>query len=632
MEDKFFLDKIESKYILKVITSYIKDENFVLKLISNSKHFQKLFDIELTDYQEKYFEKRIYYESYLYSFTPLKDINLLRKQLKEFSLEFPINESIIKKLAVRYFKKYLDKNKDFNFYEKSKMISFYSPFFNDLSKEENFGKIFSIDFPIGTMNELNLRNDYLSFFETLNNSNSNYSSIEFNINNVNNIDDIKDCKIKFDQIKKMVITLSNKDKGINYDSFFGDFFSSFLTNIQNNLVYFSLQSNRIKIDPNLLENINNLKSLKYLELISFGFNAPFAIKLNDLKSLKLFYCDNIRFQIENNTFLYLELLDLTNCSFINSNFPIKCPILETCCLKSLNYSKIIKYNLIFDFKSFNNLKNFSGDSSYLFLLESKILENVNLNELEVNKPNIEKQIIEKLISMKTLKNINFTINRISFQEIEKINGENESVTNMKVYCRNGNGFLCDLEKKFPQLVSIIANVSSRNSQGNYKLEIEENPDCKINNLTIRVNSEYIKLFCQSYEKLESINFNFIGKIESKDIFPILNDKCQILFKSLKSFILTHYKDIDSQIIYNIYNNIDNMPNLENFSLYIYKENIDREFFKRFLKKVLSLESIRNLYIDIKSKDKYENYSREELKELFPDINIYKLYRINIPKL
>ena len=75
-----------------------------------------------------------------------------------------------------------------------------------------------------------------------------------------------------------------------------------------------------------------------------------------------------------------------------------------------------------------------------------------------------------------------------------------------------------------------------------------------------------------------------------------------------------------------------MPNLENFSLYIYKENIDREFFKRFLKKVLSLESIRNLYIDIKSKDKYENYSREELKELFPDINIYKLYRINIPKL
>jgi hypothetical protein len=307
------------------------------------------------------------------------------------------------------------------------------------------------------MNELNLKNDYLSFFEELNNSNSNYSSLEFNINNENNIDDIKDCKIKFDQIKKLVITfLSTKDKSINFDYFFGTLFSSFLTDIQNNLVYLSLQSNKIvKIDSNLLENINNLKSLKYFELTSFGFNSPFVLKLNDLKSLKLFYCGNFGFQIENNTFLYLELLDITNCSFIKSNSPIKCPILETCCLKSLNYSKIIKYNLIFDFKSFNNLKNFSGDSSYLFLLESKILENVNLNELEVNKPNIEKQIIEKLISMKTLKNINFTINRISFQEIEKINGENESVTNMKVYCRNGNGLLCDLEKKFPQLVSIV---------------------------------------------------------------------------------------------------------------------------------------------------------------------------------
>ena len=69
MEDKFFLDKIESKYILKVITSYIKDENFVLKLISNSKHFQKLFDIELTDYQEKYFEKRILALVYIMNLT-----------------------------------------------------------------------------------------------------------------------------------------------------------------------------------------------------------------------------------------------------------------------------------------------------------------------------------------------------------------------------------------------------------------------------------------------------------------------------------------------------------------------------------------------------------------------------------
>jgi len=632
MEDKSFLGKIDSKYILKVITSYIKDENFVLKLIRNSNHFQKLFDLELTNYQEKYFEKRIYYESYLYSYEPLKDTNLLKKKLKDFLIDYPINESIIKKLAVRYFKKYLDKNKDFNFYESAKMISFYSPFFADLSKEENFGKIFTISFPISTMNELNLKNDYLSFFESLNNSNSNYSSLEFNIDNDNNINDIKDCKIKFDQIKKIGITLSNKNKNFNFDNFFGTLFSSFLPDIQNNLVYFSLQTNRIKIDSNLLENINNFKSLKYLELTSIGFNSPFGLKLNDLKSLKLFYCDNIHFQIENNTFLNLEFLELDCCSFINSNSPIKCPILEACCLKSLYNSRIIKYNLIIDFKSFNNLKNFSGDSYYFFLLESKILENVNLNELEVNKADTEIQIIEKLISIKTLKNVIFTIFKISFQDIESIKGENESVTNMKVYCRNGNGLLYVLEKKFPQLTSINAIMTSRNKAGNYRLEIEENPDCKINSLTIRIKSVNVKLFCQSFEKLESVDFNFVGTIELKDTFPIFNDKCQIIFKSLKSFRLSQYKDIDLQIINNIYNNIDKMPNLESFLLYIYEENIERGFFKRFLKKILSLESIRNLYIEIQSKDKYENYSREELRELFPDINVNKLYRINVSKL
>ena len=221
------------------------------------------------------------------------------------------------------------------------------------------------------------------------------------------------------------------------------------------------------------------------------------------------------------------------------------------------------------------------------------------------------------------------------EDIISINLDNfnsQSVTNMKVYCRNGNGLLYVLEKKFPQLTSINAIMTSRNKAGNYRLEIEENPDCKINSLTIRIKSVNVKLFCQSFEKLESVDFNFVGTIELKDTFPIFNDKCQIIFKSLKSFRLSQYKDIDLQIINNIYNNIDKMPNLESFLLYIYEENIERGFFKRFLKKILSLESIRNLYIEIQSKDKYENYSREELRELFPDINVNKLYRINVSKL
>ena len=51
------LKKISSKYILMLISDYIKDEKFVFKFFVYSKYFQKKIGIELSDYINKYIEQ-----------------------------------------------------------------------------------------------------------------------------------------------------------------------------------------------------------------------------------------------------------------------------------------------------------------------------------------------------------------------------------------------------------------------------------------------------------------------------------------------------------------------------------------------------------------------------------------------
>lgn len=59
------LKKIKSKFILKKIFDYINDKNYEYKLFAYSKYFQKIFDIKLFDYKEKYYNKLgIKFDSY----------------------------------------------------------------------------------------------------------------------------------------------------------------------------------------------------------------------------------------------------------------------------------------------------------------------------------------------------------------------------------------------------------------------------------------------------------------------------------------------------------------------------------------------------------------------------------------
>lgn len=114
-------------------------------------------------------------------------------------------------------------------------------------------------------------------------------------------------------------------------------------------------------------------------------------------------------------------------------------------------------------------------------------------------------------------------------------------------------------------------------------------------------------------------------------FPIFNMKCNILFKSLTIFKFTGFEFIRKNIINNIYNNIDNMPNLINFKFECnINEDINEDFYNKFIIKILSLKFIKKIKISIEKQfEKKEIFTKEELNKLYPNINLDLLYDINI---
>ena len=169
------------------------------------------------------------------------------------------------------------------------------------------------------------------------------------------------------------------------------------------------------------------------------------------------------------------------------------------------------------------------------------------------------------------------------------------------------------------------------------MEITENPKCKTNIISLRLISRNIKLYIQSYESLKEIEFDFYNEIINlKDTLPIFNNNSSIIFKSLTHFNFKNFdkKGISYSILNNIYNNIDNMPNLKEFKLSCYSKDIDECFYKKLIKKILLL----NLdYIDLNIKKNYheykesDNYTLKEFNEMFPELNLLNINKTFIKK-
>ena len=121
--------------------------------------------------------------------------------------------------------------------------------------------------------------------------NINYASIFYYLEETEKINYLKEINIYFNKIKRLTI-IENEDyededeNNINKkqkNNFFEILFS--INNIYNNLIYLNIKLKKCKIDPELFENINKFKLLRYLLIEDINFNKDFIIKLNKLKLL-----------------------------------------------------------------------------------------------------------------------------------------------------------------------------------------------------------------------------------------------------------------------------------------------------------------------------------------------------------
>ena len=273
MEEKR-LKKIKRKDLLNGIFNYISDKEMKLKLFKYSKYFQKKFGIKKNDYKEKYLELIEFdINNYLHRKQKKYSKDYLNNEYNNFLLEKKLNKEEFEKIIfdVLENKKTKDINEDMNeniMKEDSEiLLDIESPLLEIISKGTNFeNNYYTIYISQKNIDEYNLKNDYITFFNKLNKSNINYSSIYYKFGDKKKINYLKELNIDFNKIKKIYLIQDKKIKQItsfDKDKIFFEALFSF-NNIENNLIYLKIKFNSTKkLEINIFENINNFKSLNF---------------------------------------------------------------------------------------------------------------------------------------------------------------------------------------------------------------------------------------------------------------------------------------------------------------------------------------------------------------------------------
>jgi len=282
MQKDFNLSKIKSKQILNHIFDFTKDVNFKLNLLKYSKYFQNILNISIFNYQNSYFKKANFYLPDYLSHKKVKieefDKDLLQKKLDNFLIKHPkltisdINNYVKEFIPLYAKKKEKENNEQGINYENlyNNFIDIYSPFFELISKSEFFGNIFTINIPINLIIKKSLENIYLTIFNDLEKNNINYFSLKISLNNIQDLDILNKFKIKFNQLYKIIIDISEENSIQNYNIFLDKIFSLFPE--ENTLKYLNLEipneSDNI-IDNKIISKINNFQNLENLLLKNF---------------------------------------------------------------------------------------------------------------------------------------------------------------------------------------------------------------------------------------------------------------------------------------------------------------------------------------------------------------------------
>ena len=652
MENKSLLETIKSKYIFEQIFGFIKDKNFKLKLFIHSKLFQKKLELEFSDYTNAYLSKfKIELKNYFIStFWGYEYFNkeMLKKKLEEDILNFKVNFDIFKKYILHIIEEKIENLKKKN-NEKLKIesiddslnIDIFSPFFEILSNIDYFSEIFRVQISINLIEKYNLKEDYISVFNKMNKLNLKYPILFFSIKDADEINNLQELNIDFNKLKKLIIfpeknlnddlfKQDNKKVNNNFSYFFHTLFS--LENLENNLIYLECHLDNYfnTIEEKLFEKLNDYKSLRYLKLNNFIFKDKFIFKLYNLKYLYLARCTNFFF--DENNILNLEDLYLTEIEIKKLNKLVQFPK-----LKKLNIYENEKFIDIIDFTNLPKLKYLKANPSNFLNLGENELQELFLDSNEICSEEIEKRMFKKILSIKTLKKFEIRINKLNYENLLNIEGKNISVKGAYILLNNykKDCNIDNLLKKFPNLneliIALLYDKKSHIIKKDYPLTIyiDQDKNCKINEFSLLIfEMNNMKMICGPYENLirASIQINF-GLEKFKIYFPILNDKCEIIFKSLRYFYFCT-NNIDYNTLNNIYNNIDKMPSLEYFYLEAFIKDIDEEFNKKFLGKLLGLE-LDYLGINFNKYRTFDYYTLDELKDMFPNIKSINIKKIEI---
>ena len=636
--EKSLLNKIKSQYICKMIFDITYD-NLKYKLFSYSKHFQEMLGIKLIDYKEKYWIKKgIKLEEYL-TLKTQKNYNpnrinkkLLYDTLTSFIKKNNIDLDSLKEYLIEFYKnqKNLKKGKLF--------LDIFSPFFEELSKSECFD-LFIIPLEMDLIDKNQLNSDYIAVFENLNKKELNNICLKINFRNEKDINALKGININFEKIQELDIINVGNEKNINYDNIFKQLILA--PNFGKNLkkLYLKIHDVWGKInDIKIFEKINDFSNLLSLELNGFKFQKNFKLNLKNITTLILRNCSGIILSDSDK----LENIIISNTDIKKNKSLSKFKNLEKCEL--INYRNNQNFKEIIDFSKLINLKNLVCLShDFIFLTENSLVENIDLIGVEEDtSEDIEKKTIEKIFKLKHLKDIKFCINySIDLGEILEENETNKSLKNMHIMFKEivEGSNISEFIKKFENLSELKIHINIGEEESIMELNIKENEKCKIDKLSIiGFGFEKFEIICGLYSNLIEIELNENLEISNlEESFPLFQKNCDIKFNKLTKFIYSNWElaqfETPLEVVENVYNNLTKTPNLKNFEFVCICNGISKELYEKFIKRLLEMK-LDYINFNITKKDEErniidtDNYTAEELIELYPDTLTNKNYKIS----
>ena len=377
------------------------------------------------------------------------------------------------------------------------------------------------------------------------------------------------------------------------------------SNLFNNLLYLKLSFSTYY--PDYAYYLNNFKSLLHLELRGFQLKEyVFELKINSIKIFKIIKCKGIT--ISESVCSNLKELFIFKSEIAYRGSPLKFPNLEKLqfyyYLNDNNFKNkrdyILKFNEFIDFSSLNNLKILNSEADDFLKLKNNTLESLTLFTSDFsNTREKEKKIIEKIISMKSLKEVNLSLKKLS-NDIIDIPGENCSVQKLEIYWdkKEPECDIINLQKKFPNITNFSLSINSLNSF-DINLRIEENKNCKINSLSLYGGHSNVNLYCVPFENLVefellmNINNNKVNGIKKN--LPFMQKNCNLIFKAMTSFKFTIGK-IDYELLDIIIDNLEKMPNLKTleFKCETQVDICDKKIYDKINKKIY--DKIKKKYL------------------------------------